>query len=628
MAVTVTHPFVSPVVDAGNANEVGPNEWNASHTVTGLGTAAEADAGDFVLAANMALFMPQDYGAVGDGTTNDSAAFADMMTAVYTNKGGVIYVPYTTAGYALGSAWSIDVGQYAAGSGITVYLNGSVLKPSHNDWCIDVATNFFGANNGGNYGQKRVKVEGDGAKIVGTAGGSGGVRLTDTVKCAVSDIDVESYTVGTALQLYVSVNDQSRWSEENEITGITWNGCLNGFYTRSFTTANASNSFKGNRITACAGNMTVNNGKAFNLEGALGDCQFDNPGGWYNQSGVTGCSLFYLNGAYWGALFNNAWADLGSSIAGDIVFGASFTATVQYFPSFLNVSKIALPVGWESKLRIIGPYGRLVTDAANPESREFYNQREVIGANRTYYVRSDGADTHDGLANTAAGAFLTVAAALTAAAQIDCNGFDVTIQVADGTWTTAVVVTKTPLGVGTFTLKGASSAGLVLSTTSADALKVTNGVKLTISNMDLRTTTSGSGLRVEDISTKVTISSGVQFGVCATRHMIATIGGQISVNSAFTFSGNAPIGIEAGPNALVYVGAVMTGSNRAFASNFAYVYDNGVLVVTSAPVTTSSTGSRGYVAAGGLIETFGGGATFLPGNVDVYAEAGQFAQYL
>jgi Pgp3 C-terminal domain len=35
MTLVVTHAFVSPVTDAGNPNEVGPNEWNANHTVTG-----------------------------------------------------------------------------------------------------------------------------------------------------------------------------------------------------------------------------------------------------------------------------------------------------------------------------------------------------------------------------------------------------------------------------------------------------------------------------------------------------------------------------------------------------------------------------------------------------------------
>lgn len=35
MALTVKHAFVSLVADAGDPNEVGPNEWNADHVITG-----------------------------------------------------------------------------------------------------------------------------------------------------------------------------------------------------------------------------------------------------------------------------------------------------------------------------------------------------------------------------------------------------------------------------------------------------------------------------------------------------------------------------------------------------------------------------------------------------------------
>ena len=45
MAITVKHPFVSTVPDATDTSLVRPSNWNADHTVTGLGTAAELNAG-------------------------------------------------------------------------------------------------------------------------------------------------------------------------------------------------------------------------------------------------------------------------------------------------------------------------------------------------------------------------------------------------------------------------------------------------------------------------------------------------------------------------------------------------------------------------------------------------------
>jgi hypothetical protein len=45
MSVTVKHPFVSAVPDSADTSLVRPSNWNADHTIIGLGTAAELDAG-------------------------------------------------------------------------------------------------------------------------------------------------------------------------------------------------------------------------------------------------------------------------------------------------------------------------------------------------------------------------------------------------------------------------------------------------------------------------------------------------------------------------------------------------------------------------------------------------------
>jgi hypothetical protein len=45
MTVTVKHPFVSTVPDSADTSLVRPSNWNADHTIVGLGTAAELNAG-------------------------------------------------------------------------------------------------------------------------------------------------------------------------------------------------------------------------------------------------------------------------------------------------------------------------------------------------------------------------------------------------------------------------------------------------------------------------------------------------------------------------------------------------------------------------------------------------------
>ena len=45
MTVTVKHPYVSTVPDSADTSLVRPSNWNADHTIVGLGTAAELNAG-------------------------------------------------------------------------------------------------------------------------------------------------------------------------------------------------------------------------------------------------------------------------------------------------------------------------------------------------------------------------------------------------------------------------------------------------------------------------------------------------------------------------------------------------------------------------------------------------------
>src|SRR5262245_20702325 len=89
---------------------------------------------------------------------------------------------------------------------------------------------------------------------------------------------------------------------------------------------------------------------------------------------------------------------------------------------------------WYEGLKIDRGSGRLSFPASG-------GPRELLAADRVYYVRTDGSDANSGLVNSAGGAFATIQRAVDViAATLDIAGHTVTIQIADGTYTDPVTL--------------------------------------------------------------------------------------------------------------------------------------------------------------------------------------------
>lgn len=255
--------------------------------------------------------------------------------------------------------------------------------------------------------------------------------------------------------------------------------------------------------------------------------------------------------------------------------------------------------------------------------------RELLTAARTYYVRTDGSDANNGLTNTAGGAFLTVQKAINVAAGLDTVVYNVTIQIADGTYTTPINL-KGCVGAGGITIQGnaATPANVVISTTSASAfVGGATDTPYTIKDLKVQTTTSGACI-LGSGSCRIFFTN-IVFGTSAGAHIYADGGAMITASGNYSITGSATVHIQ-----IVRYGYVITQGRTVTltgtpAFSVAYVYGSGPghLLCGAMTFTGTATGTRYNIALLASIDTQTAGVTtYLPGNAVVTPTTG--AQYV
>lgn len=241
--------------------------------------------------------------------------------------------------------------------------------------------------------------------------------------------------------------------------------------------------------------------------------------------------------------------------------------------------------------------------------------REVLTANRTYYVRTDGSNNNTGLANTSGGAFLTIQKAINVALALDCATFVVTIQVADGTY-------NETLTVGSPVLSGRLS---IVGNTTTPANAIINGVTdcfvvsgyatATLRGFQLNPGTGRTALYLN--STGVLLWDAIDFGATTGYHMqclgMGTIQG--TAGQAYSISGNAARHMYSSRNGLIVVtGMTVTLNGTPAFSTFAYAEGGSQMLAFSNTYSGSATGARYSSNSSGVIDTRGGGASYFPGS--------------
>jgi hypothetical protein len=256
--------------------------------------------------------------------------------------------------------------------------------------------------------------------------------------------------------------------------------------------------------------------------------------------------------------------------------------------------------------------------------------REVLAANRTYYVRTDGSDSNAGLANTSGGAWLTLNKAWDfICANIDLAGYTVTVQLADGTYTNGLSLNKPTSGGGTVIFQGnsgtisavlvnVSGGDCVLGTAASGSIVIVKYMKLTGAN----------GIKSDDPLCDIRFDQ-IDFGACTNAQIWAN-GGRILgvVNGSYSITGSAASHIQvtsAGSYSARGMTITVTGTPN-FSYYFAFAATNSSLINDFSSYSGSATGTRYYAMLNAVIYT-NGGATFFPGNVAGSVDTASGGQY-
>src|SRR5262249_45369219 len=124
---------------------------------------------------------------------------------------------------------------------------------------------------------------------------------------------------------------------------------------------------------------------------------------------------------------------------------------------------------------------------------------------------------------------------------VDCNGYAVTIQVADGTYAAGAKLFSL-INCAAFTLQGnvSTPGNCVISSATGQALQFSGGPAVTVPVRRFKLSASGSGANGVTVNDSAWITFGaMEYGSCVFNHMQAFHGGEININADYTISGGA-----------------------------------------------------------------------------------------
>jgi hypothetical protein len=260
----------------------------------------------------------------------------------------------------------------------------------------------------------------------------------------------------------------------------------------------------------------------------------------------------------------------------------------------------------------------------------------VLTAAQTYYISTAGSDSNNGLASGTA--FRTHAKAIAVISKFNLNGFNVTVNVANGTYNETATLLPSG-GSGQITFLAATAGSVILSSTTGSALICANACRGYIFSGYQYTSSGfvagldpGAGAFVNG-SSSLTLTNST-FNTCQGASICVRNSSAVTLTGSLAFSGSSisnaladgsMISLLTGCSIVTPVaGVALTITTPLSGTYFLEVIgsSSAALIIASTTGGGNFTGARALVSLNGTINTNGGGASYYPGTSAVVIQTG------
>lgn len=293
-------------------------------------------------------------------------------------------------------------------------------------------------------------------------------------------------------------------------------------------------------------------------------------------------------------------------------------ASVLFQTAFSSRAEIGIIGGDDFRLKV-SPNGSAFLDAITVDRSSgrvsfpagATGLRIQLTAARTYYVATSGNDANTGL--SAGVPFATLQKAIDEAHKLDCASFDVTIQLANGTYVAGATVARPLTGGGTLIIKGneTTPASVVMNS----GLSFRNGAQVRVTG--LRFVIATDLINALTVGNGVTLRTGkLEFGAVGTNadHIFADNPCHIAIEEDYTISGGGRRHMNIGAGYVSGANRTVTLTGTPAFTHFLAAANCAAIALSNLTISGAATGSRYIAETNGVINTYGKATTYLPGS--------------